>query len=149
MASPVETDNSLVNKHVTESLFCVDVRRELRKQPGASRVFKLERDKMKPSKSDQGERKQNTGIPEARWVKARAFTPTGRQSKMEGERPLPKPGIGARMELGREEHGPVKLENKDTRMSRLGGGVVWVTGSVNQEVHPRQGDKAWPRGFGG
>lgn len=90
----------------------MDVRREPRKQPGASRIFKLdvegERDKMRPSKSDQGERKQNTGIPEARWVKARAFTPTGRQSKMEGERPLPKPGIGARVELGREEHGPVK-----------------------------------------
>lgn len=87
MVSPVETDNSLVNKHVTDSLFCVEVRRNPRKQPGASCIFRLdvegERDKMKPNKSDQGERKQNTGIPEARWVKALG-TPTGRQSKMEG-----------------------------------------------------------------
>lgn len=43
------------------------------------------------------------------------------------------------------------LESKDTR---LGGGVVWVIGNLNQEVHPCQGEKAkrrwaWPRRFGG
>lgn len=61
----METDNSLVNKHVTDCLFCVEVSREPRKQPGASSIFKLdvegERDKMNPNKSEQGRESRTQG----------------------------------------------------------------------------------------
>lgn len=87
MISPVETDNSLVNTHVTDSLFCVETRREPRKRPVDSGVYKLdikgERDKMETSQQWPGGEQAEDRDPRGQAGKGR-HAQSGGQATVKG-----------------------------------------------------------------
>jgi hypothetical protein len=94
MTLSVGADHLLVNNDVTDSLFCVKMRREPMQRPGDSNIYKLdtevERDKMKPrvARRREAENKNSRGqAGEGRATQSWLWAPMRRQSKTEGTPP--------------------------------------------------------------